>query len=83
MFRHQADGAWDTLAVEEVIWAAGKQSLAKYICRRKATMVQWEALRLFLEVCLQETSCEGLVRKIRHCCIQGMTEEALRNNLYE
>ena len=61
--RQQGDGSWETPAAEEVIQAAGMQSVDMYIGRLQATVAQWVDLQLLLEVCTWEIGYEGGIQE--------------------
>ena len=53
------DGSWQKVESYRVIQGAGIQPIQTYIDRRQGTVVEWVALRPILEVCTNETDCEG------------------------
>ena len=55
----QRDGNWRSEAAEKVLREAVNHSLGAYIDKQKATVVEWVALRLILEVCNKDTGYEG------------------------
>ena len=56
----QKDGTWWCMAAEEVLKKAGIQYLVSFIYRRKASVVEWVAMRPILEVYHKEMVYKGL-----------------------
>ena len=81
--RRFGDGTWENPGLEGVQEASGIQSERIYIEQRQATVAQWVAQRLLVEVCARETWYKGAGRRVVACSRQEATEKQLRATLID